>query len=184
LNTSKLLFGCFALVAVAQLGVPAWMIASQERILATGELFKFHTAPVDPYDAFRGRYVSLRIEQNALPIPSGAQWKNGQEVFALIETDTNGFSRLGELRGTRPDGRPYLTVRVNQIAGQTAYLRVPLDRYYMEENLAPEAEQAYREHSRATNRTAYITVRVRDGNGVVENLWIDGTPIHEFLARK
>lgn len=184
MKTSQLLFGCFALMAATQLAVPAWMIVDHERTLRTGEVFKFRTAPVDPSDAFRGRYVWLRIEQNSLPIPSGVQWKSGQEVFATIETDTNGFSRLGELRATRPDGWPYLTVRIQQIYGQTAYLQVPLDRYYMDESLAPAAEKAYWNHSRATNRTAYITVRVRAGNGVIENLWIDGVPIHEFVTRR
>jgi uncharacterized membrane-anchored protein len=184
MKTSKLLLGCFAVVAAAQLGVPAWMVVSHEETLRTGELFKFRTAPVDPYDAFCGRYVSLRIEQNAGSIPPGSPWKTGQQVFAVIETDTSGFSRLGELRGTRPEDKPYLIVRLGQIYGQEAYLRVPLDRYYMEESLAPAAERAYREHSRASNRTTYITVRVRDGNSVIENLWIDGVPIQEFLARK
>jgi hypothetical protein len=152
--------------------------------VADGQAFKFRTAPVDPYDAFRGRCVWLRIEQNSLPVPAGVQWTRGQEVFAVIETGTNGFSRLGELRGTRPDDRPYLTVRVNRIAGPTAYLLVPLDRFYIQESLAPAAEKAYREHSRTSGRDAYITVRVRDGLGVIENLWIDGVPIHEFVTRK
>jgi hypothetical protein len=88
------------------------------------------------------------------------------------------------LRAARPGGWPYLTVRINQINGQTAYLHVPLDRFYMEESLAPAAERAYREHSCITNRTTYITVRIRDGNSVIENLWVDGVPIHEFLTRK
>jgi uncharacterized membrane-anchored protein len=183
MKTSGFLFGCFALMATAQLAVPAWMIVSHEQTLRTGEVFKFRTAPVDPYDAFRGRYVWLRIEQDSLPVPPGAQWTRGQEVFALIETDTNGFSRLSELRATRPDGRPYLAVRVNWVVGQTANLRVPLDRFYMEESLAPAAEKAYREHTRASERKAYITARIRDGSGVIENLWIDGVPIREFVAR-
>ena len=184
MRSSKLLFGCFALMALGQLAVPAWMIASQERILATGQLFKFRTAPVDPYDAFRGRYVWLRVEQDSLPVPAGVQWTRGQEVFATIETDTNGFSRLSELRARPPAGWPYLVVRINNIYGPTAYLQVPLDHFYMEETLAPKAERAYREHTRATNRTAYITVRIRDGKSVIENLWIDGVPIREYLARK
>jgi uncharacterized membrane-anchored protein len=183
MKTSKLLLGCFALMAAAQLAVPAWMIVSHEQTLRTGELLKFRTAPVDPYDAFRGRYVWLRLERDSLPVPAGAQWTSGQEVFALIETGTNGFSRLSELRATRPSDRPYLTVRVNWVAGQTAHLRVPLDRFYMEESLAPAAEKAYREHSRASQRTAYITVRIRDGSAVIEDLWIDGVPIREFVAR-
>ena len=183
MKTPGILVGCFGLMVAAQLAVPAWMIVNQEQILRSGELFKFQTAPVDPYDAFRGRYVWLRIEQNSLPVPAGAQWKHGQEVFALIETGTNGLSRLSELRATRPIGRPYLTVRVNWVVGQTAYLRVPLDRFYMEESLAPAAEKAYREHSRGSQRNAYITVRIRDGSGAIENLWIDGVPIREFVAK-
>jgi len=54
----------------------------------------------------------------------------------------------------------------------------------MEESLAPAAERAYREHTRTSERNAYITVRIRDGNGMIENLWVDGVPIHEFLTRK
>jgi uncharacterized membrane-anchored protein len=184
MNTAKLRLGCYAVVAAAQLGAPAWMIVSHEETLRTGQMFKFRTMPVDPYDAFRGRYVWLQTEQNALSLPAGAQWTRGQKVFALIETGTNGFSKLGELRATRPDSTPYLTVRVSEIAGSTAYLRVPFDRYYMEEGLAPAAEKAYLEHSRTSERNAYITVRVRDGLGVIENLWIDGIPIHEFVTRK
>ncbi|HVM62471.1 MAG TPA: GDYXXLXY domain-containing protein [Verrucomicrobiae bacterium] len=184
MKTLKLLFGCFAVVALAQLAVPAWMIVSHEQTLAAGEVFKFHTAPVDPYDAFRGRYVRLQIDQNSLPMPAGVEWKRGQKVFALIETGTNGFARLTELRATPPVDKPYLAVRVSYISGQTAWLDVPLDRFYMEESLAPAAEKAYREHSRVAQHDAYITVRIRDGSPVIENLWIDGTPIRDFLARK
>ncbi|HTS18089.1 MAG TPA: GDYXXLXY domain-containing protein [Verrucomicrobiae bacterium] len=184
MKTSRLLLGCFALMAAAQLAVPAWMIVTHEGTLVAGQLFKFHTAPVDPYDAFRGRYVSVRIEQNSLPIPSGANWTRGQEVFATIVTDTNGFSRLGELRATPPDHSPYVAVRISYLYGQNAYVNVPFDHFYMDETLAPAAEKAYREHSRPSQKNAYITVRIRDGEGVIENLWIDGTPIREFLARK
>jgi uncharacterized membrane-anchored protein len=178
------LMGCFAVLALAQLAVPVMMIARHERTLQTGELYKFRTMPVDPYDPFRGRYVQLRLEQNSVPVPTGEVWRNGQTAFALIDTGADGFSKLGELRATRPDELPYLTVKVSQVVGQPAYLRVPLDRYYMEESLAPAAEKAYWEHSRAGNRTAYITVRIQDGFGVIENLWINGVPIREFVARK
>ena len=36
------------IVVAVQLAVPAWMIFSRERILATGTAFRFRTAPVDP----------------------------------------------------------------------------------------------------------------------------------------
>jgi hypothetical protein len=67
--------------------------------------------------------------------------------------------------------------------GQTACLRVPLDRFYMEENLAPEMDAAFREHSRPSERNAYFTVRIRDGSAAIVNLWIGGVPIRDFVAR-
>jgi len=47
-----LLFGISMLVLLAY---PAYMVYEQETVLAKGTLYKFRLAPVDPYDAFRGR---------------------------------------------------------------------------------------------------------------------------------
>lgn len=54
----------------------------------------------------------------------------------------------------------------------------------MEESQAPEAEQAYREHSRRETRDAYVTVRVLYGMAVIEELYVDGKPIREFLKER
>ncbi|MBK6341440.1 MAG: GDYXXLXY domain-containing protein [Flavobacteriales bacterium] len=55
-------------IALAQLAVPAWMIAGRERVLSQGEVFKFKTAPIDPRDPFRGEYVRLDFEaESAVP---------------------------------------------------------------------------------------------------------------------
>ncbi len=48
------LLPAFVLVCLVQLAAPASMIWRHERTLANGLPFKFQTAPVDPYDAFRG----------------------------------------------------------------------------------------------------------------------------------
>ena len=54
----NILFPLFIVVAVVQIAAPASMILRRERALDRGERFLFRTAPVDPYDAFRGRYVA------------------------------------------------------------------------------------------------------------------------------
>jgi hypothetical protein len=48
----------------------------------------------------------------------------------------------------------------------------------MEERKAPKAEQVYRENSRNT----YALVRVRDGVGVIEDLFVGDKPIRELAA--
>ena len=54
----------------------------------------------------------------------------------------------------------------------------------MEESLAPAAEKAYRESSRMGGKKAYVTVHVLDGTSVLENLWIEGVSIHDFVSGK
>ena len=41
------------------LAYPTYLIYEQENILASGTIYKFPLAPVDPYDAFRGKYLAL-----------------------------------------------------------------------------------------------------------------------------
>ena len=82
----------FALVAAAQLAVPAWLIVERERTLRDGQVFKFKTRPIDPVDAFRGRYVWLGLEPDAVKVADVNAWSHDQKAFAVLGTDTNGFA--------------------------------------------------------------------------------------------
>ena len=59
MDTKKIIFPAFILLVLVQLFVPANMILEQEDILKNGTPYKFKTAPIDPYDPFRGKYVWL-----------------------------------------------------------------------------------------------------------------------------
>ncbi len=51
----------------------------------------------------------------------------------------------------------------------------------MDEDLAPKAERAVW-GGRRGQREAFVSIRVRDGVGVIEELYVDGVPIHQWLA--
>ncbi len=173
-----LILAAFAIVCVIQIAAPARMIWRQERTLAQGQAFRFKTAPVDPYDAFRGKYVALgfRDIQPKAPkdFPSGYRGK----VYAPIIVGDDGFAHFGEAQLSPPQGKPYLTLNVESgYPGQE--LPLPFDRYFMEESKAPEAERAYAEHTR--QKDAYVVVRILDGGWAVEDLFVGGKPIAEAL---
>ena len=65
----------------------------------------------------------------------------------------------------------------------SVYFTMPFDRYYMEETKAPAAERAYWQSNRRgqTNQNAYAVVRIRNGESVLENLYVAGQPIAEFV---
>jgi uncharacterized membrane-anchored protein len=182
--TKKFRLGCYLVAALAQIAVPASMIWGHEQVLTRGKIYMFRTQPVDPYDAFRGRYVWLRIEEDHAPLMSGMQIQPGQKVYALIGTGTNGFANFSGVRTSQPSKEPYLTARARYSDGKAVHLVLPFERYYMEESLAPAAEKAYRDNSRRGNQKACVSVRVLDGVGVLENLWMDDVSIHKFMSGK
>jgi len=176
-------FALFAVLSFFQLAVPVWMIANREMTLRDGKQFRFRTAPVDPYDAFRGRFVALQVFQNFGTLSSREKLAANKKVFAQLGEDNDGFAKIIAISASRPPANDYVACRVNSLTDSLVYLQFPFDRYYMDEHAAPAAEAAYREHSRREVQEVYVTVRVRDGNAVVEELFIGGMPIREFLRK-
>jgi hypothetical protein len=170
-----------AVTAAVQIAVPAHMIIGRERVLQSGQVFKFRTAPIDPYDAFRGRYVALSFEENKAKIAPGASVQGGQFVYVDVETGYDDYARFGLARLDPPADRPYLKLRAGSRSDDTVYLTLPFDRFYMPEDLAPEAERVYRDHTSRSQHDAYVTVRVRDGVGAIENLYVGGRPIADAI---
>ena len=174
----------FACIAVIQVLTPLSMIYKREATLNHGRKFKFDTAPVDPYDAFRGRYVALRIaaEREPLKVENG-QDLLGRNVHVLLDEGENGFAKLAGIALDSPAGDNYIDCRVRRAYDDKVYVDLPFDRYYMDEYEAPDAERAYRRNSGDTDREAYVTARVRSGFAVLEELYIQEMPVREYLQK-
>ncbi len=177
----RLIIGLFICLSILQIFTPVSMIAKRESVLKSGEQFKFKTAPFDPYDAFRGRYVALRVEEDWVELAKGMKLSNGQAVYALIEVAEQGFAKFSNVNITRPVNIPYIQAKVRYIAGGKVYLDLPIDRYYMEEKAAPKAERIYRQYAQRDKQDAYIIVKVKNGLAVIESLHVGGQRIEEAV---
>ncbi len=185
-----------AVVLAAQLAVPGWMLGKREWVLRNGAEYKFRTAPVDPSDPFRGRYVALSFEALTAEYtdPAGVE-TFGRALYATLTVDDTGFAKFGRVSRTPPESGEYMRVETwfSGAPNQTQFVP-PFDRYYMNESAAPAAEQAYREHSRleaerairehsnVRTRGAYATVRVWKGYSVLDGLFLGDQRIEDSLA--
>jgi uncharacterized membrane-anchored protein len=163
------------------------MIISREATLKNGKEFRFKTAPVDPYDAFRGKYVALNIDgSSGVPLEKGVKVRRGRKVYALIEEDEEGFTKIIKAVLDKPDNGDYIKAKIlYQNAGlNSAALKMPFDRYYMNEKNAPEAERAYVKNSRRERQNAYVIVSVRSGHTVLKELYIADKPVLEFIKSR
>lgn len=151
-----LLIGYFVL----QLAIPAYFVYQHYNTLYNGESYKVEVVPYDPYDPFRGRYVALRTE---LP------HSDGKGAYAVLEKNAQGYAVITKWTAQRPEKEQYAK-------------NLQLDRYYMNEKLAPKAENLQNTLDWEEN-TMYLIVNVRKGHYVIRGLYINDVPIEQYIGQ-
>lgn len=179
----KFLLAAFLLVALAQLYVPAKMILGREEILREGKEFKFKTAPIDPNDPFRGKYITLNYDQNRFHIRDTAEvWNNGEEVFVVLEENSEGFATITDVQKEKPgDDTYYVKASLWSVAENSLIIRYPFERFYMEEYKAPDAELVYRESLIDSTQVTYAVVKIKNGEAVIKDVLIDEQSIIDIV---
>jgi uncharacterized membrane-anchored protein len=176
---NKLRLVIFLLVALVQIAVPASMIWKRQRTFREGRLWKFRTAPVDPVDAMRGRYLILRFEAEQFasdkPLPYGAS------IYIKLKEDSDGFAVVDQTYETPTDGDDVVKAENFGYYEKMAHVQFHFDQLWVTEANASAAERAYIEHSRREKVDAYATVRVHKGDAGIEELYIAGQPLREYL---
>ena len=172
----------FLILCALQSAVPLYMIGGREHVLKNGKVYKFKTAPVDPYDPFRGKYVRLGMESNTAPWDGPDAAERGQTVYAVIGVGSNDYAYFSSASLKKPDSGEFIKAKT-RYGGNPVNLELPFDRYYAEESIAPHMESAYRSNSSRTNQKCHVSVRVLNGQAVLEELYIDDVPIKEYVRK-
>lgn len=189
MKTTKILLPIFIIVAIVQLFVPAKMIMDREEILKSGKEFKFVTAPIDPSDPFRGKYISLNYKANRIQIDSSKNWHRGENIFAILENDSNGFAEIKSVTKQLPGiGVNFLKVKVSYSTSNDdideLIIQYPFDRYYMKESKAFRAELTYRQSLLDSNLITYASVFVKNGEAVLKDVLINGVSIQKIVEEE
>ncbi|MBL0009212.1 MAG: GDYXXLXY domain-containing protein [Saprospiraceae bacterium] len=184
----KITIPAFFLMVLAQLYVPASMIFQKERVIAQGTAYKFRTAPIDPNDPFRGKYITLSFNETGVKVENAEEWNNADEVYVFLTTDSNGYAMIQSIIKEQPKGSDdYIKANIDYIMTDTlstVFVRYPFDRFYMEESKAPVAETIYNEAAIDSNQVAYALVMVMNGDAVVRDIFIDDVSITEVIRKE
>jgi uncharacterized membrane-anchored protein len=188
MSNKKILLSVFILVAIVQLYVPAKMILDREDILDTGKEYKFKTEPIDPNDPFRGKYITLRYEEDMIEIQNEADWLSGEIIYVFLAPDNKGFAKIQSVsKENQTNNQDFLKAKVNYVTGNGSNqltIDYPFDRYYMEESKAYDAELTYRESQLDTTQIAYAVVSIKDGEAVLKDVLINGVPLREIVIKE
>ena len=185
MNKKQILLTAFILIALVQLYVPAKMIWQNETILDSGTEYKFRTAPIDPSDPLRGKFITLSYSENTIGVENEKDWIFGEVIYVTLTTGHDGFAKINSISKTKPAGnQDFINAKVGFVTvngSNILTVQYPFNRYYMEESKAPDAEQAYIQSQLDTTKITYALVKIRNGNAVLKDVIIDGKSIKEIV---
>lgn len=172
------LFGAGALLIVAAVG---WNMVRSEVALRYGTLHRMKIRGFDPHDPFRGRYLAFtmptRVEKSEIKTS-----RTDGVVYVTLKRGDDGFSSFGTMLAEPPAEGEYLKVSPESW-GPPDEIVAPFSRFYLNEELAPEAETLLNRALRDNKNPPEILFRVHRGHGALVDLQVGGKSIVE-LARE
>ena len=179
----RIILPLFALMCLAQWYIPGKMIADQEKILREGKTFRFKTAPIDPADPFRGKYITLSFEEDHVEVVNPSEWERAQEVFVTLR-DSAGFARIDRVSMYEPEGDNYLKAKIRTLTTYepfTMWLSYPFERFYLEESKASDAERLYWESRSDSTQQVYAVVNILKGEAALRDVMINDRSIADVV---
>lgn len=173
----------FVVMVIAQWFVPLSMIVGQENVLTDGKIFKFRTAPIDPSDPFRGKYITLQFRESTFPVDTSLHLTPNEVIYVTVDEDTDGFAVIKTVSQEIPvNTEDYVTAKAGFMFNDSLLnIRYPFEQFYMEESKASEAERAYWDANRDSTQIAFALVAVRNGKTALKDVIVNGKSVRDLV---
>lgn len=177
----------FVLLCLIQLAIPSKMIFDVEQVMLLGQEYRFRTAPIDPEDPFRGKYVTLEFDAEIYrSAHEKEEWSPGEPVYVVLGRDSAGYAIVRAIRKQQPEAaEDYILAKIGYVRIDGIWIEYPFKRFYMEETKAPIAEKKYRAlNQRSFLHEAYAIVYVYKGSAALKDVMIDGVSLRVLAVPK
>lgn len=157
-------------VIFLQLLTILYISASYEFVALAGNTYKFNIEGYDPVDPLRGRYLAYIIDTETIKSDLGAYTG---KCYITIKKGTDGYAYLDKAYKEKPEETDYI---IGQKYGDD-YYETPFTKYYVNETIALQAEELFRENS----GESYVTIKVKNGKSIVEGFYIGDKLIDNYF---
>ena len=131
--------------------------------LLTGKAVVLATQPVDPFDIFRGQYLTINYEVGTVPVIDGVNV--GETVYVVLKEDEEGIWRYERASLVKPGGT-FIKGEVNSLSGENMRIEYGIEQYFFERN------------AKISTRGMTVEVKLSEGgNARISGLLMDGEPI-------
>jgi hypothetical protein len=177
----NILWIVFAISCLLQWAAPLMQISGHEKVIAEGALVSFRCQAPDPYDMLRGRFLAVRVLPETFELAGKSYFESGEFLYALIEPDADGLVVMKNLTREKPLSGVFVKVKNLHTITEHARIEWPFDRFYLNEKIAPKADEWYRKNVR-TPSAVTAEVRVLNGKAVLVDLKLEGRSFKQILS--
>ena len=156
-------------IGVFWLLVLVLFIGMKEFTLRTGTEVVLHTLPIDPYDIFRGDYVTFKYEISELEIVGPASFAVGDTVYVGLTLDGKEIVAIGSPTLVRPSSI-FIKGTVEEIWDNFLIIRYGIEDYFVPEGKGYDIETA-------DGEIDVLVAIDRFGNAGIKEIYEDGNRI-------
>lgn len=135
--------------------------------LLTGKTYVLATAPIDPFDLFRGQYIQINYEISRVTISNISESNIGDYIYVDLEKDSEGIYRFKQASLEKPEQGDFIRGKIISAYGSTARVEYGIEQYYFERG--------------AEFSTINLTIEIKvssSGQARIQRLLQDGQPIN------
>jgi len=177
----------FAVAVLALLSLPLYFILRSENMLSDKtSIYRFRPERLkDPHDFLRGNYLVINFPSNVRLDSTENFGPGDRELYVMVERDSLGYAHFVRGVKNKPSTSNYFMAKASfgSHADRTAWIDVPFDKYFINEDNALLAERVYWREIRDTATNLYVEVSIRDGEALLKDIYLDSIPLSEYMNK-
>jgi uncharacterized membrane-anchored protein len=100
--------------------------------LITGKTYVLKTAPVDPFDVFRGQYLIIGYEISRISnISDVSKYVVGQEIYVKLEQDSSGISHPIGISLEKPENN-FIRGKITNFGSNSLVIEYGIENFFFE----------------------------------------------------
>lgn len=159
----KQYIGLIAVVSVVLLVLVSFIFYNQWPLL-TGDKIVLATQPVDPFDPFRGQYMTINYEISRLSDVEDFQVDD--TIYVSLKEDDEGIWRKESVSQTKPQRGDFIKGKVTNVYGNSVRIEYGIEQFFFER------------HAQLPTRNITVEVSIASsGRPMLSQMLYNGEPI-------
>jgi uncharacterized membrane-anchored protein len=139
-------------------------ISYNEWPLITGKKIVLATHPIDPFDPFRGQYITINYEISR--VNNNKDFKEGDWVYVSLKEDEQGVWRMQNISSMAFERGDFIKGKVSRAYGKEMWIEYGIEQFFFERNAKLPTQNITIEVSVASSGRAKISQLLQNGKPV------------------